>query len=131
MPGNTIIKGTNPAIANQIDIIPSVLTLLNYPYPYYSIGKSLFTPGDTRFAITYNEGIYQYIDSSCCYQFNGHNAVGFYNLGSDSLLVNNLYRGKMNNRIFQCDRTLKKMVQLFNQSMINNKVNLETIIRKN
>ncbi len=126
-PGDTTFKGTNHAIANQIDIKPSILNLLNYPYSYYSMGKNLFDSIDNRFAITYNGGIYQYIDSGYCYQFNGENAVAFYDWKSDSMMTNNLYRGQTNSILLQSDSSLKKMIQFFNYSMINNRMHVETI----
>ena len=125
--GSTSLKGLNTAIASQIDILPSILSLLNYPYPYYSIGTSLFAPVDKRFAITYTGGIYQYIDTSFFYQFNGQNAIDFYNWKSDTMLNNNLYHNQMTNTILHCDSSLKRMIQFFNHSMINNKMNVETI----
>lgn len=126
-PNSTSLKGTSNMIANQIDILPSVLSLLNYPYPYYSIGTSLFTLDNKRCSINYNGNIYQYIDSVSCYQFNGENAVAFYDWKSDSTLSNNLYSGQLNNAMLKCDSSLKMRLQLFNQSMINNKMNVNTI----
>ena len=126
-PGDTSFKGTNTSIANQIDIMPSILRLLNYPNAYYAIGKSLFDSSDSKFAITYNGGIYQYIDSAYCYQFNGENAVAFYAWKSDSLLTNNLYHRQKSGILLKCDSSLKKMIQFFNNSMINNRMNEESI----
>lgn len=126
-PGDTAFKARNQSIANQIDIMPSILSLLNYPYPYYSLGANLFNSNDSKSAITYNGGVYQYIDSVSCYQFNGENPVAFYNWKSDSLLTNNLYYGKKTNTLLHCDSSLKKRIQLFNNGMINNKMNIETI----
>jgi phosphoglycerol transferase MdoB-like AlkP superfamily enzyme len=125
-PGNTFLKGTSSIIANQIDILPSILSLLNYPYPYYSMGTSLFTANSKRYSINYNGNIYQYIDSASCYQFNGENPVAFYNWRSDSLLSDNLYHGQMNKDMLYCDSSLKMQLQFFFHSMMNNKMNIET-----
>ena len=124
--GSTL-KGASGSIANQIDILPSILSLLDFNHPYYSIGTSLFEPAAKRFSINYNSGTYQYIDSTNCYEFNGQNGIAFYNWQSDSLLTNNLYHNEMNNSILHCDSSLKRMIQFFNYTMINNKMNVETI----
>ncbi len=60
--------------------------LLYYPYPYFSLGNDLFGKSCKRFAINYNQGIYEYIDSSYCYQFNGEKEIGFYNWRQDDFL---------------------------------------------
>lgn len=124
------LKGTSNIIANQIDILPSILHLLNYPKPYFSFGESLFNNTTQKNSISYSGNIYQYISSTFCYMFNGDAPVAFYNWQTDSLLSNNLYNSKMNMDMLQCDSLLKKKIQFFNQSMINNKMNIETISNK-
>ncbi|HWR33475.1 MAG TPA: LTA synthase family protein, partial [Chitinophagaceae bacterium] len=126
-PNSTPLKGTSNIITNQIDILPSVLSLLNYSYPYYSMGTSLFTADSKRYSINYNGTIYQYIDSAFCYQFNGESIVAFYNWKSDSKLLNNLYHGQMTKDMLHCDSSFKTMIQFFSQSMINNKMDIKTI----
>jgi phosphoglycerol transferase MdoB-like AlkP superfamily enzyme len=126
-PGDKEFKGTSPIIANQIDILPSVLSLLHYPEPYFTFGKNLFEHSKYRFAITYNAEIYQFIDSQFCYQFNGQNASAFYNWKADSNMNRNLLNGKIKKPIYQCDSTLKMMIQFFNHCMINNQMHCEMI----
>lgn len=121
------LKGQSNIIANQIDILPTVLHLLNYSKPYFSIGETLFNNTTQKSSISYYGNIYQYINSKFCYLFNGETPVAFYNWQTDSLLSNNLYHSKMNIDMLQCDSLLKKKIQFFNQSLINNKMNIETI----
>ena len=125
--GTDALKGENKSIANQIDILPSVLDLLHYDQPFFSLGKSLFRPQAGRSAINYNGQIYQYIDSTYCYHFNGDKPVGFYEWTKDSLLTNNLSPDKMNAKMHSCDSALKKNIQFFSQCMIRNKMHVSVI----
>ncbi|WP_256011326.1 LTA synthase family protein [Desertivirga xinjiangensis] len=119
------LKGISEKIANQIDILPSAMHLLNYPHAYYSQGKDLFSDACANFAVNYNSGIYQYIDSTYCYQFDGQKMIVFYNWKNDSGFKKNLSTQKLSSEIKKSDAELKKFIQVFNGTMINNKMSLE------
>lgn len=123
-PTNTL-AGIDTTVANQIDILPSVMHLLNYKAPYFSLGKNLFDSTCTHFAVTYREGIYQYIDANYCYQFNGQTGIGYYNYITDSLFVHNMYATSIDNTN-KANEHLKKTIQVFNNTMINNIMQLST-----
>ncbi len=116
------LKGIDNGVASQLDILPSIMHLLNYPHPYFSLGNDLFDSKSDRFSINYNAGVYQYIDSSCCYQFNGTHTVGLYNWRNDSLLNHNLLSSNISAEDKLRDRKLKEMIQLYNHSMTGNKM---------
>lgn len=129
-PNNQLLQGINNTIANQIDILPTVLNILHYPLPFYSLGKNLLQPQLQNFSINYNGNIYQYIDSNYCYQFSNNHLMGLYNWRKDKTLSLNLFTGTINKEIKQADSTLKLMLQLFNYGMINNKMHVTTIQKK-
>lgn len=120
------LKGINNLIANQIDILPSILHLLNYPYNYFSLGKDLFDYDCEHCSVNYNAGIYQYIDSTYCYQFNGLNGIGLYNWNSDPLFTNNLFRANDSLNSRKQDEHLKILIQVFNNALINDQMNIHT-----
>lgn len=124
---NSNLKGIDTRIANQIDILPSVLELMNYPGEFFSLGRNLFNEEKNRYSVNYNGGVYQYIDSLVCYQFNGKNPIGFYRWRTDSTLANNLYKGTLTAEMRKCDSALKKSIQFFNNSMVRNAMHVETI----
>jgi phosphoglycerol transferase MdoB-like AlkP superfamily enzyme len=119
------LKGINTGIANQMDVMPTVLNLLNFPEPYFSYGNDLLNSTKEKFAVSYNAGVYQYIDSSYCYHFNGEKALGLYNWRNDSTLAKNLLNTKPLPDFKKQDQQLKKMIQWFNASMNNNKMHVE------
>ncbi|MDH5382219.1 MAG: LTA synthase family protein, partial [Cyclobacteriaceae bacterium] len=114
------LKGVNEKTANQIDILPSLLHLLAYPEPFFSFGNDLFKEGANTFSVNYKSGIYQLIDSEFTYQFNGQEGVGLYNWKEDPFLHNSLDFDKPS--VKQMEHQLKKTIQLFNHSLVNNKM---------
>ena len=44
--GDSTIKGVNNNIVQQIDIMPTILELINYQKPHFSFGKSMFNNED-------------------------------------------------------------------------------------
>ncbi len=77
-------------IAQQIDILPTLMGMLHYPKPYFAFGIDLFnTKAEETWAINYLNGIYQYVKKGHVLQFDGEKAIGMYAL-TDSLMQNNL-----------------------------------------
>lgn len=84
-PSGQLPRGTMDAVAQQIDIMPTLLSLLGYEKPYVAFGKDLLTtPPEETWAVNYNNGLYQYITRDTFIQFDGTNAVSQSTLKSDS-----------------------------------------------
>ncbi len=89
-PGDSTMVGQREGIAQQIDIMPTVLGYLNYNKPYVSFGIDLLaTPGDGTFAVSYFNGIYQILMGEYFVQFDGQDVKAVYSI-HDRLLSNNL-----------------------------------------
>ena len=77
-------------IAQQIDILPTVMGMLHYPKPFLGFGIDLLnTPAEDTWAVNYMGGIYQYVKHGHVLQFDGQSTRGIYAL-SDSLMKHNL-----------------------------------------
>ncbi|CAN5346235.1 hypothetical protein BH09BAC2_BH09BAC2_15220 [soil metagenome] len=121
-PDNSL-QGINHTIANQIDILPSLMHLLKYEKPFFSLGKDLFSDTCKKISINYLSGIYQYFDSTNCYQFNGDKGFALYNWKTDpefkkNQITNPLYSNVVNS----ADESLKKSLQVFTECLIHNKM---------
>jgi len=116
------LKGMDSRIANQIDILPSAMHLMGYNKPFFSQGKNLFSKECSNFAVNYRSGVYQFIDSTYCYQFDGQNRIGFYNWKTDKAFTSNLNTDKFPKEIEKSEMALKRFIQVFNGSMINNRM---------
>ncbi len=129
---NSKLTGIENQVANQIDIFPSILDLMNYNKPFYSLGKSLFMNDCEKFSINYKSGLYHCFSKSYCYQFNGERCVGFFNMEKDPNFVHNLQMDKQYEMLkLEHEVYTKKAIQSFNQSMINNTLTFDRYIALN
>lgn len=89
-PSGSLQPGMRDAIAQQTDIVPTVLGMLNYPKPHLSFGCDLMqTPPEETFAVNYLNGVYQYVKYGYVLQFDGERTKAVYAL-DDRLMKNNL-----------------------------------------
>lgn len=119
------LKGSSEKIGNQIDIFPSIMSIIGYNKPYYSAGNDLFYGECPHTANYYKMGVYHHVNDTFYYQFNGEKGIGFYNWKEDKYLRKNLiYKKIYSEQIMKCDLALKKVIQNFNHNMIQNKMTL-------
>ena len=112
--------GMIDAIAQQTDIMPTVLNYLGYCQPYVSFGKDLLTtPADETWAVNYLNGIYQYVKYAHVLQFDGTRTLAVYAL-SDRLMQHNLV-GRFD-RQQQMERELKAIIQQYMERMTQNRL---------
>ncbi len=90
-PSGELKPGMRNAIAQQIDIMPTVLGYLGYDRPFVAFGCDLFnTPVENTWAVNYQNGIYQYIKGDYLLQFDGQKTKALYRFRTDLLLKDNL-----------------------------------------
>ena len=107
-------------IAQQIDILPTVMGMLHYPKPYFAFGIDLFNtePEDT-WAVNYLNGIYQYVKKEHVLQFDGEKTIGVYAL-SDSLMQKNL-NGQLPDQPWM-EQQLKAIIQQYMSRMVEDRL---------
>lgn len=112
--------GMQDAIAQQTDIMPTILEYLDYDKPYLSFGKDLLnTPVEDTWAVNYLNGIYQYVKNGYLLQFDGTKTTAVYSL-KDSLMQHNLV-GKVPQQA-QMERELKAIIQQYMERMTQNRL---------
>ena len=108
-------------VAQQIDILPTVLGMLGYPKPYFGFGIDVLnTPADKTWAVNYLNGIYQYVHYGYVLQFDGTNSKGIYKL-DDRIMQHNLI-GKVPQQS-QMESELKAIIQQYMMRMTQNRLN--------
>lgn len=121
-PSGSIAPGRRHCIAQQIDIMPSVLGLLGYDNPYVAFGKNLFaTPDSATWAVNYNNGIYQYVKQGRVLQFDGKNPRALYDIDSDWLMTTNLLDSEPA-KADSMATELKAIIQQYMQRMIEDRI---------
>ena len=109
-------------IAQQIDILPTVMGMLHYQKPYFGFGIDVLnTPAEDTWAVNYLNGIYQYVKQGYVLQFDGSQTKAVYAL-SDSLMKRNLI-GKVPQQP-QMERELKAIIQQYMTRMTQDKLSV-------
>ena len=122
-PNSSLIKNDYDNVVQQIDILPSVLSLLGYDKEFVSFGNNIFENKE-RYAVNYIGGLYQILDSKYILQFDGEKVVGFYNLKKDYFMKDNL-KGKLPQIEKKYSDKLKAFVQDYANRMIENRLKVK------
>lgn len=119
-PSGEIKPGMRDGIAQQIDVLPTVLSALGYDKPFLSFGCDLLTtPTNQTNAVNYLNGIYQYCKYGYVLQFDGQRTRAIYAL-DDRLMQHNLI-GKIGQQA-QMERELKAIIYQYMYRMANDKL---------
>lgn len=119
-PSGEVSPGMQLGIAQQIDILPTVLSILGYNKPFISYGCDLMTtPMGETYAVNYLNGIYQYCKYGYVLQFDGKKTKAIYRL-DDKLMKHNLL-GKVKQQV-KMERELKAIIYQYMYRIVNNKM---------
>ena len=113
-------------IAQQIDIVPTVLDYVGYDRPFIAFGKSLIsTPADESFAVNYANETYRYYKGDHILLYNGGNdtPLSMFNLRNDILMKENIL-GK-NDVQDEMIRELRAIIQQYMSRMIENRLTID------
>ncbi len=119
-PSGELKPGMRNAIAQQIDIMPTVLGYLGYNRPFVAFGCNLFnTPDENTWAVNYLNGIYQYIKGDYLLQFDGQKTKALYRFRTDLLLKDNL-AARLPEVRQSMEREVKAIIQSYMTRMTTN-----------
>lgn len=119
-PSGSLPRGVMKGIAQQIDIMPTLLGIVQHPYPFVAFGQDLLnTHPDSTWTVNYNSGIYQYLCGDTLIQFDGEHIVGTYDLRNDPLM-----RHPLHSKPAKHENKLKAIVQQYMKRMAEDKLTL-------
>lgn len=114
------LKGRDTVVTQQIDIMPTVLGLLNYKGNYFSFGTNIFDTSKTRFAINYHNNQYQcFLENKFC-SFDGNQLKEIISVNNQSLQTIDIKAPESNSAVFE--KKVKAFVQVHNKSLIRNEM---------
>lgn len=123
-PSGQLTPSIHEGIAQQTDILPTILGMVGYDKPYMAFGCDLLnTPAKDTWAVNYLDGIYQYCKGDYVLQFDGEHTIGLYRL-DDYRMMSDVrgerleVRGKMS----EMERELKAIIQQYMNRMIDNRL---------
>ena len=112
------LKNYEHNIAQQMDVMPTVLGYLGYESPYFAFGFDV-NKTTKRFAINYTNGTYQLYTDKYVLLFDGQKTTGLYEIRSD--MSNNL-EGKLPDVQNELEMKVKAFLQEYTTRMVENKL---------
>ncbi|MBN1968159.1 MAG: LTA synthase family protein [Candidatus Delongbacteria bacterium] len=109
------LKGTRYDIAQQTDIMPTILSFLNYSGEFVSFGNNLNDSTDIRFAANYKSNAYQLTTDSTFVQIQNKNKIKRFHKYNNHSLVEAETLDTDNS-----ENLLKSIIQQYNNRMITN-----------
>lgn len=85
------LQGKHPHVAQQIDVMPTLLGLLGYEKPYFAFGRDIFneTDGGTPVVVNYRDQRFQAITDDYTFYFDEYEPISIY-MSSDELLEHDI-----------------------------------------
>lgn len=120
-PSDTLLRGKCNTLAQQADIMPTVLDYLGTGQTIVAFGKSLFDTVANRFVVNYLEGQYFYFEDNYFMSFDGQEVLSMKRIDPSANLlteVSNPDKQLMNN----FTNRLKAFVQTYNERLLNNRL---------
>lgn len=125
-PGNKKLRGMETKIAQQIDIMPSILNYMNYDNEYVAFGNDLFNNSSNNVAFNTAGSTYHlYMQDHLMEMIDGE-PVGLYNFSKDRLLKENILNEEIEIRD-KMKSKLRAIIQSYNTRLIENRM---TIIKE-
>lgn len=123
-PGMPELKGWDKEkIVEQIDIMPTVLGILGYDYPYVGFGQdALHTSSAEKFAVNYinGSGIYQFLKGDYLIQFDGEKVIHAYRFRTDVLMKDDVKDTMPQDTLKAMETQLKSLIQQYMERMNGN-----------
>ncbi len=124
-PGSDLV-GMKHRIAQQIDIMPTVLSYLNFDEEYISFGNNLLDDSYESFAFNSTDYNYHLYMKDHLLEMLENKPVGLFNYKEDTFLERNII-GTEPELQLEMEEKLKAIVQTYNQRLIDN----DMTVRKN
>ena len=107
-------------ISQQTDIMPSILSYLNYYGTFTSFGKNLFSSSNDHIAFNYYNG-FQLVQDQYLLQFDGQRTTGLFNYVNDRLLKNNL-KNELAIKRDSMEIKIKAIIQQYHNRLIEDRL---------
>ncbi|MBU1013362.1 MAG: LTA synthase family protein [Bacteroidetes bacterium] len=117
------LKGNSEKLIQQIDIMPTLLGMINYNKSYFSFGNDALN-AENHFLVNYVNGIYQVFYGDFVLHFDGTKTVALFDYKKDILLQNNLH-GNNQELQLKMEDFAKAFVQQYNNRIIENRMTVD------
>ncbi len=119
-PGDSL-SGVREFVAQQSDVMPSILDYLKYNKPFIAFGSSVFDDQAVHIATEYLDGFFQVTEGDYSLLFDGEKSLSLYNNKTDPAHKRNLLH-KEKEMAMNMEKIIKAVVQQYNYRMENNRL---------
>lgn len=119
-PDNSL-SGMEDEIAQQTDIMPTVLGYLHNKSPFVSFGRDVFRNDREPLAFNYKDNAYQIFEDDYLLVFDGTRSIGLFNFKTDRLMQQNLI-DELPDRVAAMENRIKAVIQQYNNRMIEDRL---------
>jgi len=113
------LTGIKKRISQQIDIMPTILSYLNYDEEYIAFGNNLLDDSGESFAYNTSGSTYHLYMKDHLMEMADNKAIGLFNYKNDIFLDKNLI-GTLPELQTQMEEKLKAVIQSYNARLIDN-----------
>ena len=111
------LKGKVDRLAQQIDVLPTIMDYLDFDEPYSAFGRSMFDDSQKQYAYMLSDGLYQILDGQHLLIFDGQETIARYDYKKDPSLKKKLKPSGIFNVL---EKQLKAIIQQHDNRMIEN-----------
>jgi phosphoglycerol transferase MdoB-like AlkP superfamily enzyme len=122
-PGSDL-RGYPKIVAQQTDVMPTVLNYLGFNKNYLAFGTDLVDSASVHFSIHYLSGIYGLIKDGYYLEFDGSSATSLFNLSQDPLQTRNIINKEKKEKE-RLELFVKAFIQQYNNRVIENRLVVE------
>ncbi len=124
-PGSAL-QGRGEAVAQQTDVMPTVLSYLGFDKSYLAFGNDLFNSANNpnTFSIHYISGLYGLIKDGYYLEYNGTGCTSLFDITKDPMLKENLVsKGKPEKK--NLELFIRAYIQQYNNRLIENRMMID------
>ena len=123
-PGDSTLKGHSRELAQQIDILPSVLDYLGYSEKFFAFGNSIFREANPRYVVYEHSGNNYWFMNDHLLVANNVTPKALYDFKADSLCRNNILKSGRVGAAKDVIPYFQAFMQLYRYSVIHNKLTI-------
>ncbi len=116
---NGSVRGMVDNVAQQTDILPTIMGLLNYDKPFVAFGQDAIDQSKEQYAINYINGVYHVFYRQYLLLFNGEKSTALFDIKSDRMMQNNIIAQHEDIHL-RLEEKAKGFIQQYNNRMIDN-----------
>ncbi|HOF80326.1 MAG: sulfatase-like hydrolase/transferase [Bacteroidales bacterium] len=118
------LRYDNEKVVSQVDIMPSVLALIDYKKPFVAFGNNIFNSNKPDFAVSYINGVFQMVRNHYLIEFDGEETVALFDFDKDKQLKHNIMNVETVD-VNEMEELLKAYIQQYYNRLIENRMTVK------